>query len=129
VHLNAEGLGAGSGMWEMAPDQLERYREAVDRDRSGRALERVVTDARAKGIDVNGHSVLKSAPKGYAKDHPRVELLRYKGITEWKQWPTGAWLGTRKAKDRIVDFMEASKPLNAWLRSNVGSSTLAEHGR
>ena len=42
VHLSARGLGAGSGMWEMAPDQLERYREAVAADRSGRELTRRV---------------------------------------------------------------------------------------
>ena len=35
VQLNAEGLAAGSGMWEMAPDQLERYRRTVADDRSG----------------------------------------------------------------------------------------------
>src|SRR6266536_2758910 len=28
VQLSSTGLGAGCGMWEMAPDQLERYREA-----------------------------------------------------------------------------------------------------
>src|ERR671923_2804284 len=33
VHVDARGLAAGSGMWEMAPDQLERYRAAVDADR------------------------------------------------------------------------------------------------
>ncbi len=36
VQLSAEGLGVGCGMWEMAPDQLERYRSAVADDRSGR---------------------------------------------------------------------------------------------
>ncbi len=35
VQLSAEGLGAGSGMWMMAPDQLERYRRAVSADESG----------------------------------------------------------------------------------------------
>ena len=30
VQLNADGLAAGAGMWEMSPEQLERYREAVD---------------------------------------------------------------------------------------------------
>ena len=29
-------------MWEMAPDQLERYREAVDDDRAGTKLEAIV---------------------------------------------------------------------------------------
>ena len=37
VQLSAEGLGAGSGMWMMAPDQLERYRRAVSADQTGEA--------------------------------------------------------------------------------------------
>ena len=32
VQLSAEGLGAGAGMWEMGPDRLARYREAVADD-------------------------------------------------------------------------------------------------
>jgi uncharacterized protein (TIGR02453 family) len=129
VQLTAEGLGAGSGMWEMAADQLERYRMAVAEDRSGRKLSSVVMKATAAGIEVTGHDVLKTAPKGYPKDHPRIELLRYKGIITWKEWPAGAWLGTRKAKDRVVEFLRLSKPLNQWLRANVGSSALPERSR
>lgn len=129
VQVDARGLAAGSGMWEMAPDQLERYREAVDDDRSGEALTGIVSDVRAKGLDVHGHDVLKTAPKGYPKDHPRIELLRYKGLISWREWPAGAWLGTRRAKDRIVEFLQRSRPLVDWLHANVGASTLAEHGR
>ena len=33
VQLSVEGLGAGAGMWEMNPEQLARYREAVAGDR------------------------------------------------------------------------------------------------
>ena len=84
VQLSADGLAVGSGMWEMAPDQLERYREAVDENRSGGALERVVAKARAAGLEVMGHGELKTAPKGYPKDHPRIELLRYKGLVTWR---------------------------------------------
>src|SRR6059036_967531 len=29
VQLSSGGLGLGCGMWEMAPDQLDRYRHAV----------------------------------------------------------------------------------------------------
>jgi uncharacterized protein (TIGR02453 family) len=49
IHLNADGLGAGRGMWEMAPDQLERYREAVSDDRSGKKLESLAKQAKAAG--------------------------------------------------------------------------------
>jgi uncharacterized protein (DUF2461 family) len=116
-------------MWEMAPDQLERYRASVADGRPGTKLSRIVSEARAKGLDVHGHDVLKTAPKGYPKDHPRIELLRYKGLIAWKEWPAGAWLGTKRAKDRIVEFLERSKPLVGWLRTNVGDSTLPDRGR
>jgi uncharacterized protein (TIGR02453 family) len=129
VHLNADGLGVGRGMWEMAPDQLERYREAVSDDRSGKKLESLAKQARAAGLDVTAHGELKTAPKGYPKDHPRIELLRYKGLIAWREWPAGPWLGTKKAKDRIVEFLERSKPLGTWLKSNVGPSTLPERSR
>jgi len=129
VQLSARGLGAGSGMWEMAPDQLDRYRQAVSDDRSGRELEGIVAKARAAGLDAMGHDVLKTAPKGYPKDHPRIELLRNKGLIAWKDWPVGAWLGTRRAKDRVITFLRSSRPLMGWLNAHVGPSRLAEHRR
>ena len=129
VQLSAEGLAAGCGMWEMASDQLDRYRTSVAAERSGRELEAIVAQVEAGGLQVMGHDVLKTAPRGYPKDHPRIELLRYKGLVTWRDWPAGAWLGTRKAKDRIVDFLTRSQPIDAWLRANVGPSTLPERSR
>ena len=129
VQLNADGLAAGCGMWEMASDQLERYREAVSEDRSGRALVDLVAEARAAGLEITSRDVLRSAPRGYPKDHPRIELLRYKGIVAWREWPAGAWLGTAKAKARLVGFLRLSRPLGGWLLEHVGPSTLPERRR
>ena len=129
IQFSADGLGAGSGMYMMAPDQLDRYRRAVADERKGRELVGLVDKTRKRGIEVTGHDALKTAPKGYPKDHPRIELLRNKGLICWKQWPVGAWLGTRKAKDRVIDFLRASQPLSDWLAKRVGPSELAEEGR
>ena len=126
IQFSADGLGVGCGLYMPAPDQLARFRAAVADDRSGRALVGIVEKARTAGIDINAHDTLKTAPRGYPKDHARIELLRYKGIIAWKQWPPAAWLGTRKAKDRIVEFLRASKPLNRWLDNHVGPSELAD---
>jgi hypothetical protein len=41
----------------------------------------------------------------------------------------GAWLGTRRAKDRVVKLLRDARPLNAWLEANVGPSTLPEDRR
>ena len=129
LQLTAEGLGAGCGMWELASDQLERYRKAVDADRPGKRLTSLVAEARAAGLDVTAHDELKTAPRGYPKDHPRIDLLRYKGLISWREWPAGAWLGTKKAKERVAEFFRLSRPLNEWLRTNVGTSTLPKRGR
>jgi uncharacterized protein (TIGR02453 family) len=123
VQVDADGLAAGCGMWEMAADQLERFRTAVAGDRTGGRLETIVALARAAGLEVTARATLKTAPRGYPKDHPRIELLRHKGLITWREWPAGAWLGTRKAKDRIVEFLRTSAPLAEWLRAHVGPST------
>jgi uncharacterized protein (TIGR02453 family) len=125
VQLSAAGLAAGSGMWHMAPDQLERYRRAVADDGTGKQLQRIIAEVSGDGIDVGGHDALKTAPKGYPKDHPRVELLRYKGLVAWKQWPAAAWLGTAAAKKPLVEFLRTAQPLHDWLIERVGPTTLA----
>ncbi len=129
VQLSAKGLGVGSGMWMMAADQLDRYRRAVADDATGEELVALVAEAHGRKIEITGHDTLKTAPRGYPKDHPRIELLRNKGLIAWKEWPAGAWLGTRKAKDRVVEFLRAARPLNGWLEANVGPSELPEDRR
>lgn len=129
IQISSQGLSAGSGYYMMASDQLERYRKAVDVTSTGAKLEKIVAAARKSKLEITGHDTLKSAPRGYAKDHPRIDLLRCKGLIAWKQWPAGAWLGTAKAKDRIIEFFRAAKPLTKWLDDNVGPTTTAEGRR
>lgn len=122
VQVSAQGLGVGAGMYMMTPDQLARYRRAVADDASGTALQRLVVEAGRKGIEITGHERLKTAPRGYPADHPRVELLRNKGLVAWRQWPAAAWLGTSAAKKRVVEFLRATRPLSEWLDRCVGPS-------
>jgi len=124
IQFSARGLGAGSGMYMMAPDQLERYRAAVADDASGGALEDLIARLARKGVEVSGHDALKTAPKGYPKDHVRIELLRNKGLVAWRQWPPDQRLGTAKAKTDVRDFLRSCEPMNEWLASHVGPTTL-----
>jgi uncharacterized protein (TIGR02453 family) len=123
IQLSAEGLGAGAGMWEMNPDQLARYRDAVVDDGTGPELEKITAGLEQAGHTVHGHGVLKSAPRGYPADHPRIALLRYKGITAWQQWPVEPWLETAAAKERIVSFFRTTSLLRTWLAENVRALT------
>jgi len=127
VQLSAAGLAAGSGMYGLEADQLDRYRRAVAADESGSDLERVIADVRKQDIEVHGRDALKSAPRGYQADHVRIELLRYKGLIAWKEWPVEPWLATPAARKMIADFLIAAQPLNDWLARHVGPS--AQSGR
>jgi uncharacterized protein (TIGR02453 family) len=124
VHLDARGLMAACGAYMMAADQLERYREAVAADGTGRALQGILDDLSERGFEV-GHGMsepLKTAPRGYPRDHPRVDLLRQKAVSAHRRLE-GSQLRDAAAVQRfVVDTFDACGPMNEWIKSNIGSS-------
>lgn len=119
VQLSADGLAAGAGRWHLESGELARYRAAVAADHSGAELAAIVAELEKAEIEVHGHNALKSAPRGYSADHPRIELLRYKGVTSWQGWPPDPWLHTAEAADHVVAFLRASNDLRAWLATHT----------
>ncbi|MFI6445215.1 DUF2461 domain-containing protein [Kitasatospora sp. NPDC050543] len=124
IQLSADGLACGNGLYHPAADQLARYRAAVAEDIGGAELERLVAEVRRAGPQVVGRDPLKTAPRGYPRDHPRIELLRYRGLIAWQEWEPAPWLGTAQAYRRITGFLHASRPLKDWLDERVGPSEL-----
>ena len=123
VGFRAEGLTVGRGYYRMAPDQIERYRRAVADDATGTDLVDVLARLDKAQVHVEGSESLRSAPRGYPKDHPRIDLLRHRGLYAWRSWPVAAWLGTAAAKKKVVDMLRSAEPLQSWLDHNVGRST------
>ena len=120
VRFGADGLAAALGYYMMTTAQLQRYRQAVNDETDGAALAGVMARLRAAGLRAGGGQMLKTAPRGYPGDHPRIELLRCKGLICWQQWPPAPWLGTAKAKDRVAGFLRTAAPLHNWLDQHVG---------
>lgn len=124
LQFSADGLACGQGMYHLAADQLERYRAAVAEDLTGAELERVIARVVKAGPVVNGRDPLKTAPRGYPKDHPRIGLLRNKGLVAWQEWEPAPWLATAEPYRRVADFLRAAQPLKDWLDQHVGPSEL-----
>jgi uncharacterized protein (TIGR02453 family) len=124
VGISATGLVVGAGYWMMATDQLARYRTAVADERTGADLAQRVAEVRAAKLEIEGHS-LKTAPRGFPRDHPRIELLRCKSLAALRSYEPAAWLGTKAAAKRITDVWRAASPMNGWLAEHVGPSTEA----
>lgn len=130
VQFSASGLGVAAGYHAMAPDQLDRFRAAVADDDSGPALEEAIAAVEARDLTIVSHDTLKTAPRGYPKEHPRIELLRRKNIATWREWPADtAWIGSSAVVAHVADALRASRVLGEWLDEYVGASELEERGR
>jgi uncharacterized protein (TIGR02453 family) len=131
AQLSAIGLFAGTGYYNLAADQLARFRDAAADDGTGPELERAIADAHAAGVETFGEA-LKTAPRGYPRDHPRVWLLRHKSLIAGARLApgrAGAGITRVAALDHARATWAACAPLNAWLDANVGGSTLPEQPR
>jgi uncharacterized protein (TIGR02453 family) len=126
--FSARGLMCGTGYYAMAKDQLDRFRSAVDADHTGAEIEAVVAALVKQGYSVGAISELKTAPRGFPKDHPRIALLRRKGLMVSKDFGAPAWIHTAKATARIREVWDGAADLNAWLDAHVGPSTLEPEG-
>ncbi len=122
LYLDADGLLVATGYHQMAKDQLERYLRAVDDEVSGEELVRLVTSIESD-YEIGG-SALRTAPRGYPRDHERIRFLRHKGLTAARSLGAPRWLGTRATVTRVADTWRGAAPLNAWLNQHVGPSTI-----
>src|SRR6185437_4652597 len=121
--ISARGLVAGSGYHVMARDQLDRYRDAVVDDARGPQLGKLVAKAQKTGLEVWGESLV-TAPRGYPKDHPRIELLRRKSLALGTTLPFGRGIGRNDGLQFVTKTWRAAAPVTCWLEREVGPTTL-----
>lgn len=117
VQVSATGLMVAGGWYAPMGQQVHRFREAVDGPR-GAELERLVAAARRR-FDVDGRP-LKTKPKGYDAENPRIDLLRFRALTVARTYEAGPELESRTAFTRVRGDWRAMRPLLEWLADNVG---------
>ena len=122
VAISADGLVAGTGLYDPARDQLGRYRAAVLDDASGEALRAAVDAAEAAGLEL-GAPTLKGTPRGIPRDHPRADLLRFTHLVLFARAPDEALEG-RAALDFARTTANAAAPVTDWLDAHVGPSRM-----
>ena len=127
-HVSTAGLMCGTGYYAMAKDQLQRFRDAVVADRTGQELAEIVADLSKRRYSIGAVAELKTAPRGYDKEHPRIALIRRKGLMASKEFGTPKWMHTRQVVTKIRDVWEGAQPMNSWLDAHVGPSTLEPEG-
>ncbi|SMD35062.1 TIGR02453 family protein [Reichenbachiella faecimaris] len=79
IHLSQGQNFAGGGIYMPPPETLAAIRQEIDYNPDG--LNALLTSKSFKETfgEIRGDK-LKTAPKGYPKDHPNIELLRFKSF-------------------------------------------------
>jgi uncharacterized protein (TIGR02453 family) len=121
VEVGPAGLVVAGGYYHMASDQVTRFRAAVADDRRGADLEKRIAALAAEGLSVAGEA-LKTRPRGFDPEHPRIELLRHKGLYGRRAWPPDDVLHEPGTQGRVVTAWRALRPLTEWLDDHVGPS-------
>jgi uncharacterized protein (TIGR02453 family) len=126
LHLDASGLMVACGSYMMPPDELERYRAAVAADSSGEELSKILAALgrrRSLRLSPGGAEPLKTAPRGFPRDHPRADLLRQKGLIAMRTRPAAELENGTRLRTFVVETFEMCSDLIDWLKRYVGGSS------
>lgn len=86
TEVGAPGMRVGGGFYRASPANLARVRARIDDEHHGPRLARILTDLTSAGWTVHGEAV-RTAPRGYPRDHPRIELLRHRALFAMRPVP------------------------------------------
>ncbi len=125
VEVSPRGVRAGGGFYEATGPRLAAVRDAVADDTTGPRLRRLLTRLEKAGFEVGGDR-LKTSPRGYAADHPRIELLRHKQLVVGRSYGFEPLIHSPELLDAVRRDWRSLKPLITWLDAAMARADLHE---
>jgi uncharacterized protein (TIGR02453 family) len=112
--MDQKGGAVYGGFHAFPKPFIAAYREAVAADASGEKLAQAVGKiGSSEGFEIRGEQ-LKRVPPGYEQDHPRGDLLRYKGLFARGPTLTPNLLQSAEAVDICFEHARVLAPLHKW---------------
>ena len=126
LHLKPNDIFLACGFWDPNPADLKRIRQEIDMDAD--EYRNIINEPNFKRIwgKLQGDAV-KTAPKGYAKDHPNIDLLRHKQHIFMVRY-TEEDVAAADFLDRLDTALQAVRPfvdyMSAVLTTNADGESL-----
>ncbi|WP_238421619.1 DUF2461 domain-containing protein [Gordonia sp. 'Campus'] len=120
VQIGAPGVRVGAGFYEASPARLTELRRAIDHDMHGPELERLLDGLTAGGFEVGGDR-LKTAPRGYPIDHPRIALLRHRSLSVSRDYGFDGIIHSPDLVERVRRDWRAAVPFVDWVALRTGA--------
>jgi uncharacterized protein (TIGR02453 family) len=118
--LSQDGLLIAGGYYQPARDQLERFRWLQDDPDVTADLDVTLAAICERGYRLGEEGMLRSAPRGWPRDHPRIDMLRRTSLTVWTRHEPAEWLHTPECLHVVRAGWRVVDAWNAWLHANVG---------
>ena len=109
LHLEPGGNSMmGGGFWQPEASDLKRIREEIAADAA--PLRDIINSVSfKKHFGKLGGQQLKTAPRAYSKNHPAIDLLRYKSFVASKHF-TDKEVGTSNFVEEVLKHFKATRP-------------------
>ena len=121
VQVGARGVDVSAGFYAAESTVLHRFRAAVADERTGEQLLLLIADLQGAGWTVGGDR-LRTRPRGYDADHPRIELLRHRSLSVGRAYGFEPFVHTPQLLDRVRADWAASRDLVEWLGDHATGS-------
>jgi uncharacterized protein (TIGR02453 family) len=119
VEIAARGVRTGAGFYDASASDLGRIRASITDETKGKQLQKILAKLERAGFEVGGDR-LKTSPRGYAADHPRIELLRHRSLTVMKDYGFEPIIHTPELLDAVRADWKAARPLVEWVSARLG---------
>lgn len=119
VEIAARGVRTGAGFYHASPSDLGRLRASIANELTGPKLQAILATLERAGFTVGGDR-LKTSPRGYDADHPRIELLRHRSLTIGKDYGFQPIIYSPEFVGAVRTDWKAARPLVEWVGERLG---------
>jgi uncharacterized protein (TIGR02453 family) len=118
IHIEPGKSFVAGGMYMPDSEKLAKIRQEIDYNTKG--FQKILTDKKFKKLfpALGDFDKLKTAPKGYPKDHPNIDLLKYKSYIVSHNF-TDVELANKNFVKKVAEACHTVMALNDFLKAAI----------